>query len=1396
MNARLGRIGWVAMIVFTCGLLAASYADAPKKSRSRAKAKEAPPPVVVETPASTWPAAELTLGVQVRDSETEGLGDLLIPVWNPGGNGLLFLNPRSAVTDHSAEEYNIGIGYRQLFPKYNFILGANAYYDYRDTSAGHYDQWGAGLELLSTWVDARVNYYDPEDKQLVVASETETSTRQYTRTSSAWLDPYAEEHAVLQDYRVTQTLVTETSTRTFEQYQQPLGGVDWEIGLRLPIQAKNIEARIFGGYYDFDRDFGDDVKGWKARAELRLNSTLFLDAGIYEDDQLTGSDWFAGARIAVPLDFAALSRGRNPFAGAKSRWSGDGRELSARLTEMVMRDPQIRLETSKMLENKQLASQDVQQTKTVQQGAFVLLPDVQFVDGDAPFSGDGSAEFPLTTIQAGANTVFGSRNVYVYNASGPYNENVVLQDGTTLWGSGSLIQGMGGKSYGSGIAPIVDGRSMGPSITMANNTTVRGMHVRNTDMGGPQQWEMLPGMSTHEISRVGIYGPNVTGLAILENTIAGNSEGVLLMRNGDFDLFFDRNDVRDNDANGLWIEALGASGTFNALIQNSRFTDNIESGARIEARNYDLSSVQLRDSTFSRNGGFGARVVQNDSIEVYTMASGIQANDNNLIGLSVEQAVNLISLANLSGITANRNMQGINLFQLSDFMSIGVIGMPDGTGDMVSNLLNLAVPGLVFPPELAAFFAGTGPVTANGNFGTGIQSTILANGFALGTFFDITANDNLGSGFMSVIQSDSVAVGLAASSQNLAEVLELASDAAGLFGLNLPLSLPGGGQMQANNNAGAGVLMQTQGLDFSLNAILGLETVGNAGPGTAAFAFSQELAINAVARLVSTDNLGAGLLMDVFGLNLGAIGLVADTDASRNADSGITVSVDSPLGFAVFASLSTDALRPLAADLLGYNLPGQPFGPVTTHGNVGDGFTAVVTGDDFALAAFLDTQANNNSDAGFNVSVQSANSQAIAAFLSSDMLYDILPDLLGGDPIPGAGLGGVTANVNWTAGIELEVVGESGATAILAGVEANENFADGIVANLASADGGAQAFLVSVDATRNLLGDGIILNLQSWSDALIGMVYVDADWNGGRGVDITANSANASTYALLSAVYPWHNLDGGLFADLSAAQDVALAITDSSARHNSDRGASLFLNAGNDAYLFAGDFAADDLDALFGFSGMIGPLTGLIPTGPISFTDNFGAGFFAEVTSIGGNVFMGINGATASDNANRGFNLNLNAVNGNIMGDILNATASNNGGNGLHLDLTGGGGNLGMMLWGVTTTNNGINGINILDNYTGNAFIGGEQLTSINNAVNGVRIVSDGAGALQLDFGGGGTSGGFSSFFGNDTDFRYNDGTAITVWARNNWWGADANPVPGQTAGAIDATPWLPAPPP
>jgi hypothetical protein len=933
---------------------------------------------------------------------------------------------------------------------------------------------------------------------------------------------------------------------------------------------------------------------------------------------------------------------------------------------------------------------------------------------------------------------------------------------------------------------------------MANNTTVRGMHVRNTDMGGPDQMIIFPGLPTFDISRVGIYGNNATDLTIIENILTGNETGALLARGGDFNLLFQNNLVDRNEIDGMNILTEGAgTASFYADISGSTFSRNNQGGLRIYVNDYAFSMASVRNSRFIDNLGSGLQSDQMNTDLAMFLASGIEANRNGGTGLLIEQSGNLISLANLSGLSANHNAgDGIRLYQSSDFISAGLIGLPDGFGDLVGGLADMI--GLGLPPELAAFLEPSGGVTASGNNWGGIATEqYTLNGLTLGGFFDITANSNAGDGVNAFIASDTgVAIGLAGSSQNLSEILQLGSDALGLLGLDLPLSLPGGGQMQANNNSGNGLTMQVDGGFGAIAALVGMEASGNLGGGVDISTEADVFAIAAAARVNAIGNEGGG------GLGIGAnadsfaLGLIADVNASDNVGPGILANVFSDNGAAILLTLSTDALRPLASSLLGYDLPGQPWGPVTANNNWGPGVMASVGGEYLALAAFLDTQANNNSS-GFEVDVQSISGTALAAFLSSDLLYNFIPGLLGGDPIPGAGLGGITASQNLGGnGINLNVSGFNMAAALLAGVEANDNWGGGINATINSADGGAYGILVDIDATRNVVGNGITLDLQSNWDALIGMVVVDADWNGDRGIQINANSANGSTYALLSSVYPWNNAGIGLFANLSANQDVALAITDSSARYNGARGASLFLNAGADAFLFAGDFAADDLDLVYGFSGMLGPLADLIPTGPVSFSENGGGGFFADVTSTGGDVHLGIDGASASENSNRGFNLNLNAQNGNIFADVRNVMANNNGGSGLSLDLLGGGGNAALMLSRITAQNNGNNGIHIVDNYTGGTTIVGERLTSINNTQNGVRLVSDGAGALVADFGGGGTSAGLSSFFGNATDFRYNNGTPITVMAENNWWGADANPVPGQTAGAIDATPWLAAPPP
>ena len=1415
MSARWVRAFLVALVVFAFGSLVSAQA-----AKTKAQSKEAPPPAAVETESSDFPPAELTIGFQSRDSETEGIGDLLIPVWNPGGKGLLFLNPRTAITDDDAEEGNLGLGYRQLFPKLDLILGANAYYDYRDTGYSNYDQWGVGFELLSQWLDARLNYYDPDDKRIVVASETQTTVSQSIRTTEGWDDPYARNHEVLQDYVTTRTRTTTTANKTYEQYEQALGGYDWEIGLRMPIKSDALEARVFGGYYDFDRDFGANAQGWKARAEVRLLSSLFLDAGLYENEDLTGSDWFAGARLSVPLDLAKISQGRNPFARAKSRLRGEPRDAAARLTEMVMRDPQVRLEQSKFLENKALATEESTQSRDRNRTTYVLLPDVMFVHGDfgSP-TGNGTAGSPFSTIQQGANAVFGTRNVYVFNASKPYNENVVLLDGTTLWGSGSLIPGYGGKSFGSGIHPVVDGLSLGPSITMANQTTVRGFSVRNTDLNGPEQWVMTP--ASHEISRVGIYGDNVTDLALFDNILSGNTVGAQVFRGGDFNLLFQNNRVTANEGRGVEVWANGDSGgTFNADISRSLFslngTDPLygTDGLFLFAENYGESIASVQDSQFLDNPGIGMEIIQNDSFFAMALLNGLVAERNG-IGIASQQQNNQFSLVNISDTAANNNDAiGIMNIQDSALASVGVIGMPDGLDTSVAALASMF--SLTLPEEVGLFLAPSGPVTANNNGGYGVYSEVASDGFlALGGLFDITANINQLDGIRAMNRADNgIAVGLAGSSENLADILQLGTDVAGLFDLDLPVSIPGGGQMQANGNTGAGFVMQTTGGNAAINAVVGLDTIGNVnGPGAFLGTYcmtppapSTNFAISAIARLNTSDNGGAGLLFDVQGLDDAAIGIIADVNASGNGDSGITASVDSPNGFAALLTLSTDALRPAAAllgeEFLGgpFTLPGEAFGPVVASGNTGDGFTANVTGYDFSLAAFLDTQADGNTGDGFDVTVGSANGMALAAFVSSDVIYDILPDVLGGDPIPYNPLGGLTANGNATNGFRINLGANGEAALLMVGVEADDNAAgDGIQAGIISTNAGSDAILVDTWTDHNA-GRGVDLNLNSYGISRSALVYADADDNGRQGIRVLGNSANSNAYALFAgADTDWNGIDGnqaGIVANLTAAGDAAVALTDTYSEFNYGRGAGVTLNAGGNASLFAGDFAADDLDFAYDYSGDIGPLFGMIPRGDVVLSDNGAAGLYADLTSANGNAGLFLDGVNANYNGNAGYNLTLNALNGNVNAAIDGVVGNYNGSHGINLAMAGAGGNANAWLNRVTTVGNGTggagSGIQLTETYAGGTSLGGQQNVAANNVGNGVRIVADAAGSLTTDFGGGADSLGQSSFYGNgNVDFRYNNGAGGTILAQNNWWGVGG----GTFAGSIDHSNPLPADP-
>ncbi|MCX6990947.1 MAG: inverse autotransporter beta domain-containing protein [Chlamydiae bacterium] len=79
--------------------------------------------------------------------------------YRANNKSLPFLDLRGHVFNDGRFAANAGIGYRHLCN--NYVFGGNVFYDYRNTNTYHYNQIGAGLEMLTKRWDFRINGYLP-----------------------------------------------------------------------------------------------------------------------------------------------------------------------------------------------------------------------------------------------------------------------------------------------------------------------------------------------------------------------------------------------------------------------------------------------------------------------------------------------------------------------------------------------------------------------------------------------------------------------------------------------------------------------------------------------------------------------------------------------------------------------------------------------------------------------------------------------------------------------------------------------------------------------------------------------------------------------------------------------------------------------------------------------------------------------------------------------------------------------------------------------------------------------------------------------------------------------------------------------------------------------------------
>ena len=1406
MNAeRIGIGCWMVMLL-VLGLAGDGLAQQAQPVAAK-PAVEKVAPMEAEW-SNPLPPGRLSMGLHFGDQQAESFGDILVPVIQ-FKSGLLFVNPRGSWNDSDGQEFNLGLGYRHLFPAQDMIAGANLFYDLRNTSLDNtFNQFGGGLEFLSTWFDARVNAYLPENgkktanKYTVAAGTTQEQ-------GSYWYAPTGQEHLITQyGYDVTTTY----DVKTMQHYQiveQAMEGYDFELGALLPIPVVRnyADIKVFGGYYDYNAHYGDDISGVKGRIEIKPLPSLYLDAAWFEDKALLGSRYSVGARVSVPFDLANLSRGKNPFAGAMDGFKpGSGKpDFASRMTEMVVRDLHVRTDMSEpeeVVSDRRVLEKKLTGTSRKDYN-LVLASGVTFVDDDNR-SGveNGSWENPYRQINTGVQSAIGTM-VYVRDAAQQYYENVVLRDGLTLWGSGAPIYGQGNRFMG-GIYPVVNGLGRGPAITLANGVTVAGFEITQQIPPYPPQFKNpYAGMA-------GIYGENVTDVHILQNYIHGAEGGIQINayslpsfsatisdnriedisspdRKGayvggginislnsipDVELTLANNHVTRCDGNGVEIYATGDDGGVFISRISGDYSGNGASGIRLMASDFDAAVAMFVDTAANNNRGYGIDVglydnnmsaalfashTDLDRIDqlVQTVAGGLELGGlgDMLGGLSVGDLLGVKSLYRNSGsMQANGNgASGISVGQQSSGVNLAaLIGVQaDGNGtrdvkDVGGSGIDVYQSGDLDNADLS--IAALIRCQANDNQGAGMMISSAADSLALNVFMDVTANDNSYYGISSRVYSEDGWAGtVVLATDPLISLVETISANTLLSGLVSPMDMS---------------FMPAYGqVQANRNGGDGIWVDASGHDGAFGVVLDAQANGNGYYDLFKTSRMGAGIQLDVSSENGPAIGVVGSTEALMALVGSVLESEDIPIDLS-----KVKTLGPLQANDNAFNGV-----DVNAHSEFGD-----------AIVGILGVEALRN---GFRAD----------KFISGDGVYiNAVSSSDGGDAM--AGLAWINASDNAGTGIRASVTANSiGGEAMLGGINiiANDNGYNGLDLNVHSqAPDSSYLVLAGVQASQNMFGSGIDAHVTGEGVTMAALTDIHANGNGANGIAVEADSFNGSSHVWISetavkdmsddgggwdllgldiiSLLPAGGIDAsdngenGIYISASSSDDVHVNVKDVAASGNEGHGVLAELNAGH------------DVDAKFA---------------QITANRNSnGLRVEAASSGVGYNVNLKVNRLEASDNHNNGINAILTSG-GKVDATFKKNTANINGENGIRLEATSNSGNIDSEFTENETTGNEADGLHINAAASQQLKLFGEWNVAMDNGDDGIDVktsAASGASNRKYDFGGGVLGSTGNNTMAGSGDYDLERSGAGTLKAENNYWGGSSPDYSGN----VDADPY------
>ena len=388
--------------------------------------------ILLTTLLSSWLLADQTACpqgttsiVDVRHLESGGVGYSLgyttldYFLTTQGDQWEILFNGRGHLFNDYKVAANVGFGMR--FPVFGekYLVGANLFYDCRQSSHLFTNQIGGGLEWLGKVIDFRLNGYLPVGKQ------QHLEIKKFQRFFGS--------HVFIKKH-----------------FKGALPCIDGEIGTPL---LKNFYFSA-GSYYLFEQDkkhikLGNALGG-RLRGEVNFGQHVTLSA-VLTHDKIFHTRLQGVLSINIPL----------------GKWKSTDQGQRCLRQTPIMRNEIIPIETKR--KSRFLAADS--------NGNLLRF---MFVNNAAPTPGNGSIERPFTSLKeaefhAGAGDV-----IYVFPGDGTpngMNEGIVLSENQILASSGTSlnINGVEIPAQTPGVNPVITNiHANEPIVTNPGNSNLEG----------------------------------------------------------------------------------------------------------------------------------------------------------------------------------------------------------------------------------------------------------------------------------------------------------------------------------------------------------------------------------------------------------------------------------------------------------------------------------------------------------------------------------------------------------------------------------------------------------------------------------------------------------------------------------------------------------------------------------------------------------------------------------------------------------------------------------------------------------------------------------------------------------------------------------------------------------